>query len=174
MKETKSFGSDGISLKFLKDALLVIILYIVVIINTSIVTDIYPYLWKHPHVIPFYKCGDADDVGNYRPISLLPILSKILEKIVANQLVEFLESYKLLSNTQHGFRAKLSTETALMKVNQRIYSNIDNQEISLLLFLDLSKAFDSVSYEVLLKKFINLRIHQFWFKDYLYVRIQSV
>ena len=145
-----------------------------VIVNTSIVTGIYPHLWKHSHVIPFYKNGDVDDVSNYRPISLLPIISKVLEKIIANQLMVFLETHKLLSNTQHGFRANLSTETALMKVNERIYENIDNQEISLLLLLDLSKAFDSVSHDILLSKCNHLKIDQFWFNDYLCDRIQSV
>ena len=144
------------------------------IINTSIVTGLYPHLWKHPHVIPFYKNRDVDDVGNYRPISLLPIISKVLEKIVANQLMAFLEYHKLLSNTQHGFRANLSTETALMKINERVYDNIDKQEISLLLLLDLSKAFDSVSHDILLTKCNNLRIDRFWFNDYLSDRIQSV
>ena len=174
LKDTKSFGCDGIQLKYLKDALPVLIVYIVVIVNTSIVTGLYPHLWKHPHVVPFYKNGDVDDVGNYRPISLLPIISKVLEKIIANQLMEFLESHKLLSNSQHGFRANLSTETALMKVNERIYENIDKQEISLLLLLDLSKAFDSVSHDILLTKCDNLKIDRFWFNDYLCDRTQSV
>ena len=174
LKNTKSFGSDGIQLIYLIDALPVLIIYIVVIVNTSIVTGLYPQMWKHPHVIPFYKSGDVDDVGNYRPISLLPIISKVLEKIVANQLMAFLESHKLLSNTQHGFRANLSTETALMKVNERIYDNIDKQDISLLLLLDLSKAFDSVSHDILLTKCNDLRIDRFWFSDYLSDRIQSV
>ena len=174
LKDTKSFGCDGIQLKYLKDALPVLIVYIVVIVNTSIVTGLYPHLWKQPHVVPFYKNGDVDDVGNYRPISLLPIISKVLEKIIANQLMEFLESHKLLSNSQHGFRANLSTETALMKVNERIYENIDKQEISLLLLLDLSKAFDSVSHDILLTKCDNLKIDRFWFNDYLCDRTQSV
>ena len=158
----------------MKDALPVLILYIVVIVNTSIVTGLYPHLWKHPHVVPFYKNGDVDDVGNYRPISLLPIISKVLEKIISNQLMEFLESHNLLSKSQHGFRANLSTETALMKVNERIYENIDKQEISLLLLLDLSKAFDSVSHDILLTKCDNLNIDRFWFNDYLCDRTQSV
>ena len=145
LNDTNAFGSDGIPLNYLRDALPVLIFYIVIIINTSIVTGLFPKVWKNPYVIPFFKSGDAEDVSNYRPISLLPVLSKVLEKIVANQLMSFLESNRLISDSQHGFRKHLSTETALMKVNEYIYNNIDNQNISLLLLLDLSKAFDSVS-----------------------------
>ena len=84
-------------------------------------------------------------VENYRPISLLPILSKLLEKNMAKRLMSFLEENGLLSSSQHGFRPHLSIETALLKVNEHIYNNI-NKKISLLLLLDLSKAFDSVSH----------------------------
>ena len=174
LNDTNAFGSDGIPFSYLRDALPVLIYYIFIIINTSIVTGIFPKSWKHPFVIPYFKKGDTDNVSNYRPISLLPILSKILEKIVANQLMLFLESNKLLSESQHGFRKNLSTETALMKVNEVIYNNIDNQKISLLLLLDLSKAFDSVSHEILLEKCNDLNIDQFWFENYLSDRVQSV
>ena len=174
LNDTNAFGSDGIPFKFIKDFLPVLIFYIMIIVNTSIVTGIYPDMWKHPHVIPLHKGGDTEDVGNYRPISLLPILSKILEKIVANQLVSFLESEGKLSNSQHGFRPHLSTETALLKITDKIYCNMDNKKLSLLLLLDLSKAFDSVNHNILLNKCIELGIDPFWFKDYLTNRLQSV
>ena len=80
LNESNAFGSDGISFKYLKDALPVLIFYITVIVNTSIVTGVFAKLWKHPHVIPYFKSGDTENVGNYRPISLLPVLSKVLEK----------------------------------------------------------------------------------------------
>ena len=174
LKETNACGSDGISLRFIRDALYMIAFYITVIVNTSIVTNAYPNLWKNPYVIPAYKSGDVDKVTNYRPISLLPIVSKILEKIVANQLTEYLETNNLLSETQHGFRPKLSTETALLKISDKIYNNIDNKRISLLLLLDLSKAFDSVSHDILLNKCKMLNIDPSWFQEYLSNRYQSV
>lgn len=174
LNETKSYGSDGIPLRFIRDALPVIIFYLTVIVNTSIVTGQFPKSWKLPHVIPLFKSGDVDEVGNYRPISLLPILSKILEKIVSNQLIAYLEQNSLLSHAQHGFRPHLSTETALMKMTEKIYSNVDNKKISLLMLLDLSKAFDSVSHNILLKKCVTLKIDPFWFKNYLENRCQSV
>ena len=126
LKITNSYGSDGISYRFLIDSLPVMVLYILVIINSSIVTGCYPALWKHPHVVPIFKSGDSDNVTNYRPISLLSILSKVLEKIVANQLIAFLESNHRLAENQHGFRPNLSTETALLKVTNKIYENIEN------------------------------------------------
>ena len=125
-------------------------------------------------VIPVYKSGDTDDVSNYRPISLLPILSKVLEKIIANQLNEFLDKNNLISISQHGFRPKLSTETALLKLSDKIYDNIDNRKVSILLLLDLSKAFDSVNHAILLEKCKLMNIDQSWLESYLKNRFQSV
>ena len=174
LKSTNAKGSDGIAYRFLIDSLPVLLSYILIIVNTSIVTGKYPDLWKHPHIAPIFKSGDTDSVSNYRPISLLPIISKILEKIVANQLIAYLEDNNLLSENQHGFRPHLSTETALLTITNQIYENIDQKKISLLLLLDLSKAFDSVSHRILLEKCCKLNIDSFWFEDYLKNRIQSV
>ena len=174
LNNTRSTGVDNISLKYIKDGLFVIAYYITCIINTSIVTGIVPTVWKHALVIPLHKEGDVNDVSNYRPISKLPILSKILEKIVTIQLVNYLESNQLLSNSQHGFRPKLSTETALSTITNTIYDNMDNRKVSLLTLCDLSKAFDSVNHHLLLRKCANLGISSFWFESYLSNRTQSV
>ena len=174
LKATNSYGSDGIPFRFLIDSLPVTAYYILIIVNTSIVTGVHPDLWKHPYVAPVFKSGDVDNVGNYRPISLLPILSKILEKVIANQLITFLESNKLLTEKQHGFRPNLFTETALLTVTNKICENIDNRKISLLLLLNLSKAFDSVNHQILLDKCEKLNIDSFWFENYLKNRVQSV
>ena len=174
LNNSSAYGSDGIPTRFIKDSLLIIAYYVTVIINTSIVTGFYPSLWKYPFIAPLLKKGDIDDPNNFRPVSILPVLSKVLEKIVADQLMSHLESNRLLSKTQHGFRRNLSTETALIKITNEIYSNIDNKHISLLILTDLSKAFDSVSHEVLLQKCSELAIDSFWFQDYLKDRIQSV
>ncbi len=94
--------------------------YLTCIVNTSIITGVVPIAWKHALVIPLFKSDDVSDFNNFRPVSLLPIISKVLEKIVANQLTHFLETKKLLSNSQHKFRPKLSTETALSHHRQNI------------------------------------------------------
>ena len=174
LKETNAIGSDDLAYHFIRDSLPVTAFYITVIVNTSIVTGLYATLWKHAIVVPVFKSGDFDEPSNFRPISILPILSKILERIVADQLMEHLETNQLISNTQHGFRSKLSTETALLAITEKIYENIDKNKISLLSLLDLSKAFDSVNHELLLEKMQTIAIDRFWFDDYLSDRTQSV
>ena len=104
----------------------------------------------------------------------MPILSKVLEKVVSTQLMEHLESNSLLSNAQHGFRPKLSTETALLKVTDSLYTNIDDNLVSLVILWDLSKAFDSVSHNILIDKLDLVNVDKFWFDDYLHNRQQSV
>ena len=174
LRPTNSYGSDGMPYRFLIDSLPILLYYILIIVNTSIVTGIHTNHWKNPLVVPTFKSGDPDSVSNYRPICLLPILSKILEKVIAIQLMDYLESNKLLTNAQHGFRPNLSTETALLKITNTIYENTENKKISLLILLDLSKAFDSVSHPILLNKMSLLNIDAFWFDDYLKNRFQSV
>ncbi len=174
LKETRSIGCDGISLQFIRDALYVVVFYLTFIINTSITTGVFPQVWKHALVIPLFKKGDQNSVNNYRPISLLPILSKIVEKIVSNQLLDFLLKHNLLSNSQHGFRPNLSTETALQKITDTIYNNMDSKIISLLSLCDLSKAFDSVNHSILLNKCAKLNVDSFWLESYLGNRTQSV
>ena len=174
LNDSKAFGVDGISTKFLIDSLYVIAFYITIIINTSFVTGSFPLIWKHSLVDPLHKQDDINDPNNFRPVSILPILSKVIEKIVADQLMDHLEKNNLLSDTQHAYRKGLSTETALMKVTDEVYKNIDEKKISLLILCDLSKAFDSVSHSRLLEKFNHYYIDTFWFKDYLKDRKQSV
>ncbi len=119
-------------MKFKKDALRIIAFYITCIINTSIVTGVFPTAWKYAFVIPHFKIGNISDLSNFRPISLLPIVSKVSEKVVANQLIQCLEYSKLLSNTQHGLRPKLSIETALIIIADNIYDNMDQKKITVL------------------------------------------
>ncbi len=110
----------------------------------------------------------------YRPISLLPIVSKILEKIAAVQLNQSLEFYNLPSNTQHGFRPRLSTETALTVITDKILGNMVTKKISVLTLCDLSKAFDSVSHDILLRKCAKLKVDSFLLSRYTKKRAQSV
>ncbi len=174
LRNTSSCGSDGIPLRFLKESLPVIIPYLTCILNTSIVTGCFPSLWKHAIVVPIYKTGDVNEPKNYRPISLLPIISKILEKVIARQLTLYLEENHLLSSTQHGFRASLSTDSALLKLSDKLYENSDTKQLSLITLCDLSKAFDSINHKMLLKKLITLKIDSFWFDSYLHRRTQAV
>ncbi len=150
LKESNSYGSDNISLRFIKDALPVIIPYRTCIINTSIVTGTFPAAWKHAIVTPLFKKVTPKKSATIDQSLSSRFSQNIIEKIVANQLVQYTEHNSLLSNTQHGFRPKLST--ALLQVSKKIYDAIDTREICLLTLCDLSKAFDSVSHDILLKK----------------------
>ncbi len=174
LKNTNSCGSDEILYRFLRDPLPFITPCLTCIINTSIVTGVFPTAWKQSLVIPLYNSGASYDLGNYRPISVLSIVSKILEKVIATQLVNFLESNNLLNATQHGFRPNLSTITALTKITNNIYENMDNKKISLLALCYLYKAFDSVSHDILLKMMHEMGIDSFFFRQYLCNRAQSV
>ena len=107
---------------------------------------------KHALVTPIYKKGDREDPCNYRPISITPALSKIFEKVLRKQMNEYLEENQLLRETQFGFRVRFSTTDALLYATETIRKYLDDSENVAAVFLDLSKAFDSISHEILLNK----------------------
>ena len=166
LKNTASYDSDGILQRFLRDSLPVIVTYLTCILNTSIVTGSFPSLWKHAIMVPIFKSGDANEPKDYGPISLLPIISKVLEKVITQQLMSHLEENHMLSKTQHGFRASLFTDSALLTLADKIYKNIDTKQLSLITLCDLSKAFDSISHQQLREKLKMLKIDSFWFNSY--------
>ena len=103
-------------------------------------------------VIPIYKKGDKTMFGNYRPISLLPTISKVLEIIIYDQLSCYLKENKLLFDHQYGFRSKHSTEFAALELIDIIITNMDNVETPINIYLDLSKAFDTIDHSILIAK----------------------
>ena len=121
-------------------------------------------------ISPIYKEGDPDDITNYRPISVLPILSKIFERAAANQIVDFLEKNNLLSSCQHAYRKSHSTETCLFELMNTLYKNLDEKLYVAVAKLDFSKAFDSISHNILLDKMQKLGFENdslSWIKSYL-------
>ena len=108
-------------------------------------------------------CTAIEEPTNFRPINLLPILSKILEKVISTQLTEYLENNNLSNESQYAYRNNSSTEQALVNVTEQIYKYIDKGKISLLVLLDLSKAFDSVNHDLLLNKLVQLNVDSMWF-----------
>ena len=103
-----------------------------------------PNSWKKATVVPLLKKGDATQASNYRPITNVPIMSKIIEKIIYKQLSSYMERNHLYSEDQHGFKPGHSTTTALMTVTDNILTGMDNSEVSLMTLIDLSRCFDVI------------------------------
>ncbi|KAF2348843.1 Reverse transcriptase domain [Trinorchestia longiramus] len=156
LKNTKPVGHDNISLQYINGSFNITAPLLHLIINTSIVTNKFPDQWKHSIVKPLHKAGDINTQSNYRPISLLPVLSKILEEVISNQLSTHLDKSNLVHPNQYAYRKYTSIQNALLNITEKIYSDIDKKNVTLLLLLDLSKAFDSVEHKRLLQKISNL------------------
>ena len=106
-------------------------------VNLSLIAGIFPDAWKTARVTPIFKEGLKTDPNNYRPISVLPLVSKLIERIVFNQLYQYLNNNYLLTDSQSGFRAMFSTETALLEATvNEWYWNTDNNLINGVIFLD--------------------------------------
>ena len=147
------------------------------ICNHSLLSGRVPNELKIAKVIPVYKSGESSLVSNYRPISILPCFSKILERVVVNRLNKFIAKFKILSPSQYGFRANYSTQLALIDLVDKITSGLDNSENTIGVFLDLSKAFDTIDHAILLCKLQRYGIRGTaleWFRDYLCNRKQYV
>ena len=126
LKISKSTGVDNIPAKALKLAASIIAPSLTWIFNLSIRTGIYVNEWKKVRVVPIYKSNYRQRCGNYRPISILPVVSKILERSVFSQIYKFLNDNSLLSKYQSGFRTKNSTLTALLQMCDTFYENMDS------------------------------------------------
>ena len=124
-----SCGFDGSSTRILKSIKGIIIMPLTLIINQILDTDVYPANLKIAKIIPIFKKDDRTVFNNYRPISLLPIMSKVVEKVIADQMNEFFVKHKLLFDHQYGFRSGHSTENAALGLTDRIITNIDNKKV---------------------------------------------
>ncbi len=147
-----SFNFDGLSSNLLKAVKSTIIKHITIIIKQMINTGIFPNKLKIAKIMPIYKKDDETLFTNYRPISLLPVISKIFEKTIFKQLYKFLNDNKLLYNSQYGFRECHSTDYASLELVDRITLGMDNINTPVNIFLDLSKAFDTLDHHILIKK----------------------
>ena len=175
--KNKSCNIDFYPAKVLKHINLIISPILANLINRSLVEGTYPKSFKKARVIPLHKSKCKDDLNNYRPISILPILGKIFERVVYNQLYYFLEKYKLLHHNQYGFRKNRSTIQAIMDQLDFVYNNLDQGSAVISIFMDFSKAFDCLDHELLLKKLNHYGIRGItyqWFKSYLTDRSQFV
>ena len=147
------------------------------IINSSLEQEIFPDRWKKAIIKPIPKVNVPLAANDFRPISLLPTLSKILEKVVNIQIVEYLVNKELLDPYQSAYKKRHSTLTALLKLNEDIFEALDDSEVTLLVLLDFSKAFDTVNHKLLLAKLDILGFQGGvcnWIHSYLSGRTQKV
>ena len=148
----KSAGPDQIPARLIKDCAYELAHPIAHLINVILKTSVIPSDFKIGRVSAIYKSGDKSQLNNYRPITVLPIISKIMERCVYNQLTDYLEKNNLLSPRQFGFRKGRSTELAATLFFDEVHKAMDKGQLTGTLFIDLSKAFDTVSHSALLNK----------------------
>ena len=152
LKNKKSYGIDGISNVLLKSIANEILKPLTLIINQSLETGIFPDAFKTSKVTPLYKKGDKTDLNNYRPISILPTISKVFEQVIHVQLYDYFCKNNLLCEQQYGFRSKHSTELATIKLVDFLVKSMDENKIPGAIYLDLSKAFDTLNFNILINK----------------------
>ena len=175
--KTNACGVDGISAFFLKLGIEYSVYAFTNIINTSILYKKFPTRWKHAIVKPLPKNNNPACVSDYRPISLLPTFSKVIEKLLAKQIIEYLKETNYFDNLQSAYKHLHSTVTALVNVTDDIYECLENSELVFLVLLDYSKAFDCANHRLILAKlkaagFRNDSLE--WISSYLGGRSQKV
>ena len=179
LKPKYSSGRDNISTMLLKEIMPLIIKPVTYLFNLSLKTGYIPDDYKCAKIVPIHKSGAMDRFDNYRPISILPAFSKLLEKIVSIQLMKYLNRHNILHENQFGFRKGRDTKQPLIQLLQKIYDGLNKaeSEVTLCVFLDLKKAFDTCDFSILLGKLDHYGIRdipQTWFKNYLTGRKQYV
>ena len=175
LKPDVATGRDGISSKIIKDSKVIIAPVLTKIINLGYSTNTFPNSMKEAAIRPIHKKDDSNIISNYRPISILPCLSKIFERSASNQLIKYLEDHNLLSPSQHAYRKMHGTKTCLFQVINYVQELLDNKNLVAIVSLDLSKAFDAINHEMLLEKLKKLGLSEsalYWMKSYLSERRQ--
>ena len=151
-KRNKASGVDNLPSGLLKDCRYHIAEPLSFILNLSMDTNTYPQNWKIAKVNPIYKKGSPSEPSNYRPISVLPVLSKILEHAVHTQLMDYLEKHNLITPYQFGYGKNRSTNDTATILVDGIREMVDNGQLVGAVFIDLNKAFDTLSHDMMLEK----------------------
>ena len=175
--KASSPGADSISPKIIKDTASLILKPLTHAINLSLIMGYFPEQLKLAKVIPIFKGGDPDLLSNYRPVSVLPAFSKLYERIYYKRLLSYISSQNILYDNQFGFRARHSTGLALNILVDKITESLDSGESTVGVFLDFSKAFDTVDHNILLSKLYTYGIRGpplSWIRSYLSNRQQFV
>ena len=155
----KSSGVNNISSEVLKDTFLTLPYHLLHIVNLVIATSSFPDIWKEAIVTPLPKGGDQSDVNNLRPISILPLPAKIMEKILHRQLLNYLNVNDLIFENQDGFRPKRSTHHSIEKLTNNIAQALNRQHCTTAIYLDFSKAFDTLNHNILATKLTSLGLN---------------
>lgn len=173
----KATGLDGLPARFLRDGAVHVIGPLTHIINLTIYHGEIPKDLKTARVVPLHKKKSKTEVGNYRPVSVLTVVSKVLERVIYNQVQDYLQQKELLYDYQSGFRPSFSTDTCLIHLTDHIKNQIDKGNYTGMVLLDLQKAFDTVDHDILLMKLHSMGLSDTavrWFKSYLTGRSQIV
>lgn len=174
---SKAIGCDGISRAMIVTIIDILLPTITRILNFSLMSGEFPTLWRSANIIPIPKISSPLLPIHFRPISILPFLSKVLESTVHKQITEFLNLNQLLNPYQSGFRAGHSTTSALLKVTEDIRNGMDETKVTVLVLIDFTNAFNTVDPDLLIAVLSRLRISPetlHWFSQYLHNRKQRV
>ena len=177
LQHNKATGPDGLSHRLLRGVSSSISLPLSILFNMSLSMKCYPSIWKEANVVPLFKKNDRNLPSNYRPISLLSCVGKIMERVIFKYLYNFLNERDLINKYQSGFQPGHSTVFQLIEIYDRICKSLDNKEYTCIAFCDISKAFDRVWHRGLLHKLKSYGIKNnmlAWFKNYLSDRKQCV
>ena len=172
-----STGPDSIPINLLKPVSEYLVSPLTHVINSFINSSQFPKQWKQARISPIPKISTPLVLSDYRPVSVLPVLSKVYERIVMTQLCEYIEANTKYQSTQHGFRKSFSTVTCLLKLRDDILKSMKKGEVTISVFADYSKAFDTIDYEILIKKLHKLNMSKeflYWLIDYLSDRSHHV
>ena len=166
----KAPGLDGMTVRTIKEIAAHIAAPLTDIFNSSLLQGSFPKNMKVGKIIAVHKKGSRLDINNYRPVTILPIISKIFEKLMYSRLYGFLSEHSLLSCKQFGFRKGRSTQDAILNFLNSIYSDLEDGKVPVGICFDLSRAFDSINHELLLKKLCAVGVTGTilnWFRSYL-------
>ena len=175
--KNKSSGIDNVASKVLKDAFTILEEQFLYILNKSIDLHIFPVDWKKATVIPLPKINNPKLVSDFRPISLLPLPGKIIEKLLHSQLINHLENNKLLNSQQNGFRKLHNTSDTVFKLCYDLSNGMNKKLHTAAVLVDFAKAFDSINHVKLVNKLKMFSLETkavLWIKDYLSNRMQRV
>ena len=135
--------------RVMKDSVDVMAPFLTEIFNCSPLSKMFPDDFKTGKVAPVFKSGDCDNLNNYRPITVLPTIARVFEKLIYRQLYQFLDKHKILGKQQYGFRSLHSIALALSQATNHWLMNIDNGSMDSVVFLDIRKAFDTIDHQIL-------------------------